>query len=121
MKKPPFYNFFEAEDICRCKGLRCKKKTDCLRYMAKREEVCSNAGFGGKNCEYFMPMAVWRTAKGKELMLSQITDQHLLAIIIHLYERQSVFRTDTYSKDLILNFTKEAVRRGLMESVLEGL
>ena len=119
MKKPPFYNFFEAEDICRCPGIRCKKKADCLRYMAKREEVHSNARFGGNNCEYFIPMVVWRTAEGKELMLSQITDHHLLAIIIHLYERQDCGNMAV--KKYIIEFTKEAVRRGLIESVLEGV
>lgn len=119
MKKRPFQDYYELYDTCRCSGKDCDKKYDCLRYMAKRDGIFSQANFNPKDCEYFYPMKVWGTYLGRMKMLSEITDQHLMAIIVHLYERKTRGDIIAGSFDsIIAEFTKEAIRRNLMESVL---
>lgn len=119
MKKRPFEGYYELHDVCHCSGKRCKKKYDCLRYMAKKDGVYSQTTFNPKDCDYFYPMKVWGTYLGRRMMLSEITDQHLMAIIVHLYERKTRGDIITGNFDkIIAEFTKEAIRRKLMESVL---
>ena len=118
MKKRPFEGYYEIYDVCHCTGKGCDKKYDCLRYMAKKDGIYSQTTFNPEGCDYFYPMLVWGTYLGRRKMLSEITDKHLMAIIVHLYERKA--NGDIISgnfDDLIAEFTKEAVRRELMESI----
>lgn len=118
MKKRPFQNYYHLYDVCRCRGVRCKKKYDCLRYMAKIDGYYSQTDFNPENCEHFYPMKVWTTSLGEDKMLSEITNEHLMAIIVHLYERRQKRCAQKGILDgLIEEFTKEAVRRELMESI----
>ena len=114
----PFEGYYEIHDVCHCTGKGCDKKYDCLRYMAKKDGIYSQTTFNPEDCDYFYPMLVWGTYLGRRKMLSEITDKHLMAIIVHLYERKA--NGDIVSgelDDLIAEFTKEAVRRELMESI----
>lgn len=115
MSNVPFKHFYEEEDISFCNNKQCKDKHNCFRYMAKSNDywhylIKIEGKLNKDNCDAYWPFYVWRDASGKEYLLKDINDNHLLCIIIHLFERIEFNNEDKLIK-LVKEFIKEARRR----------
>lgn len=98
--KEPFFNFYPAEDICKCKNDKCKQCTKCFRFMGASTEWQSMSTFeGGKKCKNFMPYIVWKSGDGQFFTLDEINNDYLKNIIIHLLER-SVLTTESLEENM---------------------
>lgn len=118
MSKIPFKDFYTTEDIAKCTNKQCKDRCNCFRYMGKSDaDWQSMLTIKGKlnkdTCDCYWPYHIWRDASGKEYLLKEIVDQHLLAIIIHLFERIQFNGEDNLIK-LVKEFIKEARKRKLI-------
>ena len=72
-----------------------------------------NDKYNKEECEHYHPYYVWRDFTGKSYLLKDITNNHLLAIIIHLYERY--INGETTIIGYIKEFSKEARKRKLIK------
>ena len=115
----PFKNFLYTSDMTMCKNKKCKDRLSCFRYMGKPEqfqfyftntEKCSNK----EKCLHYYPYYIWSDLTGKQYLLKDITDNHLLAIIVHLYDRYVVYG-ETGTLKYIKEFKKEAIKRKLIK------
>ena len=111
MSKAPFKEFYFYDDITYCTNKKCRDRFTCIRYMSKKEPYCFQFTLqkilDKYTCDNYLKYVVWRDIKGKEYTLEEITDQHLLAIIIHLYERNAI--------KVAKEFSKEARKRKLIK------
>lgn len=113
----PFKNFLYAYDMTICKNKKCADRLSCYRYMGKREQFqyyfTNIKKCNKEECNYYHPYYVWYDSTGKSYLLKDITNNHLLAIIIHLYERYINGETTIIS--YIKEFSKEARKRKLIK------
>lgn len=116
MKNKPFKNFYLAEDICKCKNKKCKSRFDCFRYMSKSTQWQSMTTYRGTDkhdCENYIPYYIWKDANNKNYLLKDITDQHLMSIIVHIYQR-IVENKEIRLCKLVKEFVKEAKIRKII-------
>ena len=114
----PFKDFLLTSDMTKCKNKKCKDRLSCYRYMGKPDKYwqfyfTKNDKYNKEECEHYHPYYIWRDFTGKPYLLSDITDRHLLAIIIHLYERY--INGETTIIGYIKEFSKEARKRKLIK------
>lgn len=114
----PFKNFYQANDITLCKNKKCEDRLSCIRYMYKPDQYWQfyfkeNTKCNKDICPHYFPLFVWSDAKNNRYILKDISNNHLLAIIIHLYERY--INGETHLLKLAKEFSKEARKRKLIE------
>lgn len=111
----PFKDFKVLEDVCKCSNAKCKYRFNCIRYMAKNSEWQSITKFDNKeSCDHYIPYYVWKDSEGRKYLLEDIENNHLMAIIIHLYERY-IISNNMVELNLAKEFTKEAKRRRIIK------
>ena len=110
--KRPFKEYYSGEDITMCNNSNCKDRHTCYRYMARRTSFqsmfMSKTAKSKEDYNSYTELIVWTDARGKQYTLDEISDSHLLNIIIHLFERNNCNSQDVR---LAKEFIKEARRR----------
>ena len=114
----PFKDFLLTFDMTKCKNKKCKDRLSCYRYMGKpnryrQSYFTKNNKYNKEECEYYHPYYILYDLAGKPYLLKDIADSHLLAIIIHLYERYVSGETTIIG--YIKEFSKEARKRKLIK------